>query len=436
MNQIENDTYQANGISRLLKRLTFAFAAVNFLSMFIVVSGMLPFDNTAVAWCEPNAGILGNTDTYTSACMLGNLSEIEKLSPDRVLTKSSYEAKIEECINGDAGGWDNSPSELNYTTNERKARCANAIVSCQRYAIDVKDCTPNNLKTISGSECNSGQLSGNGNDDCQRLKEMNGAQIDKIAEMACVGEPGDNSSSGKATDDCKSAVTSKCIGNDMLNDDGTVKGNSFVEANKCAQEESRKQAQTSEACKARGGIPVTQDYKDPVAGSNSNVSKGCKNGYGDLINEPACKAAGGNWGKTSKQGQPDAYGCMNPNGGTPDNQNGDNANSGSADGAHGNVGSSTGQCGAARTNLISCKGKGEQALGDILKIIVSVLTVIIGIAATGGLAWAAVLYAKAEDNSGSVSEAKTLITNIVIGILLYGFMVAIINWLVPGGIIG
>lgn len=102
----------------------------------------------------------------------------------------------------------------------------------------------------------------------------------------------------------------------------------------------------------------------------------------------------------------------------------------------GNPGSSgTSKCGQAETNLISCADDGN-AIASILKIIVSVLTVIIGIAATGGLAWAAILYAKAEDNAGNVSEAKELIRNIVIGLFLYIFMVAIINWLVPGGVIG
>ena len=93
-------------------------------------------------------------------------------------------------------------------------------------------------------------------------------------------------------------------------------------------------------------------------------------------------------------------------------------------------------CGEAETILISCKGKGVQALGDVLRIIISVLTVIIGIAAVGGIAWASVIYAKAEDNASEVSEARTLIRNIVIGLLLYGFLVGIINWLVPGNVFG
>ena len=75
-------------------------------------------------------------------------------------------------------------------------------------------------------------------------------------------------------------------------------------------------------------------------------------------------------------------------------------------------------------------------MNNILKIVISVLTVLVGIAAVGGLAWASILYTKAGDNEGNVSEAKTLIRNIVIGIVLYGFLVAIVNFLIPGGIIG
>ncbi len=95
-------------------------------------------------------------------------------------------------------------------------------------------------------------------------------------------------------------------------------------------------------------------------------------------------------------------------------------------------------CGEAETVLIKCEknAKGATAIASVLKLIINVLTVLIGIAAVGGIAWAAILYAKAEDNQSNVSEARTLIRNIVIGILLYGFLIAIVNWLVPGGIIG
>jgi hypothetical protein len=61
---------------------------------------------------------------------------------------------------------------------------------------------------------------------------------------------------------------------------------------------------------------------------------------------------------------------------------------------------------------------------------------LVGVAALGGLAWASITYARATDNSGTVSEAKDMIRNIVIGLILYGFLIAIVNWLVPGTIFG
>lgn len=99
----------------------------------------------------------------------------------------------------------------------------------------------------------------------------------------------------------------------------------------------------------------------------------------------------------------------------------------------GSVDDVKGRCGQARVNLLDCgTDEGAGAFNNVLKIILQVLTVLVGIAAVGGIAYAAVTYARAEDNSGLVSEARTLIRNIVIGILLYGFLIAIISWLVPG----
>lgn len=95
-------------------------------------------------------------------------------------------------------------------------------------------------------------------------------------------------------------------------------------------------------------------------------------------------------------------------------------------------------CGRAKTNIISCNTSEEKPAGvlaEVLKIFLMALSVVVGIAAVGGIAWASVLYAKAQDNESNVQQAKELIRNVVIGILLYVFMIAIINWLVPGGVI-
>lgn len=99
--------------------------------------------------------------------------------------------------------------------------------------------------------------------------------------------------------------------------------------------------------------------------------------------------------------------------------------------------SSGNSCGGTKTQLIACDGKnGIEAIGGLIKLAVTVLTVLIGTVAVGGLAYAAILYAGARDNQNQVSSAITIIRNIVIGLIMYGFTIAIINWLVPGGVIG
>lgn len=96
-----------------------------------------------------------------------------------------------------------------------------------------------------------------------------------------------------------------------------------------------------------------------------------------------------------------------------------------------------GGCGGTKTQFIKCDSeKGVATINELIKIAVNVLTVLIGIVATGGLAYAGVLYASAQDNQSQVSSAMTIIRNVVIGLVLYGFTIAIINWLIPGGVIG
>lgn len=97
----------------------------------------------------------------------------------------------------------------------------------------------------------------------------------------------------------------------------------------------------------------------------------------------------------------------------------------------------SGRCGEARVNILVCGTQGgATALNNVLKIALQVLTMLVGVAALGGLTWASVQYARAADDSGVVSDAKKLIRNVIIGIILYGFLVAIVNWLLPGGVFG
>lgn len=95
------------------------------------------------------------------------------------------------------------------------------------------------------------------------------------------------------------------------------------------------------------------------------------------------------------------------------------------------------KCGGAKTEIVSCdEDAGLGAIASLIKTVIMIVTILIGIVATGGITYAAILYASARDNKGQVEQAMTIIRNVVIGLILYGFSIALINWLVPGGVIG
>lgn len=91
------------------------------------------------------------------------------------------------------------------------------------------------------------------------------------------------------------------------------------------------------------------------------------------------------------------------------------------------------KCGDVNTAIISCD-KSQNPIWSILIIVLNVLTGGVGIVAVGGLIYASILYASAGDNSQQVSQAKNLIRDIIIGLVAFGLMYALLQYLVPGGI--
>lgn len=99
-------------------------------------------------------------------------------------------------------------------------------------------------------------------------------------------------------------------------------------------------------------------------------------------------------------------------------------------------GGTGGGCGDTKTHLVGCDGKtGAEAIGEIIRITLIVMTTLIGIMATGALAYAGILYASARDDKEKVSQAIGIIRNVVVGLLLYVLTIAIIGWLIPGSVI-
>ena len=93
-----------------------------------------------------------------------------------------------------------------------------------------------------------------------------------------------------------------------------------------------------------------------------------------------------------------------------------------------------GSCGGAETSVISCEGEGSTAIINIIKQVIKILTGGIGIAAFGAVVYGAFLYTTSEGSPDKVKKAREVWTNTVIGLLMFAFMVAITNFIIPGGV--
>jgi hypothetical protein len=62
------------------------------------------------------------------------------------------------------------------------------------------------------------------------------------------------------------------------------------------------------------------------------------------------------------------------------------------------------------------------------------LAVGVGIVVTGGIIFGAIQYITANGNASQTQQGVTVITNSVIGLILFIFMYALLNFLVPGGL--
>lgn len=94
----------------------------------------------------------------------------------------------------------------------------------------------------------------------------------------------------------------------------------------------------------------------------------------------------------------------------------------------------TNSCGGAETSIISCEGTGSTAIIDIIKQVIKILTAGIGIAAFGAVVYGAFLYTTSEGSPDKVKKAREVWMNTVIGLLMFAFMVAITNFIIPGGV--
>lgn len=123
--------------------------------------------------------------------------------------------------------------------------------------------------------------------------------------------------------------------------------------------------------------------------------------------------------------------CFNVETGKFDSQNSDNRPS--TDSGGGGDETIDG-CGDIKTSIIKCNTKGGNPIMSILIQVINFLAVGVGIAVVGGIIWGGMIYASSNGDSAKTKQAITIIVNAVVGLLLFIFMYALINFIVPGGV--
>lgn len=95
-------------------------------------------------------------------------------------------------------------------------------------------------------------------------------------------------------------------------------------------------------------------------------------------------------------------------------------------------------CGGVTTSIINCDQSGGNSVEDtgvwgVLLLIINILTAGIGIAAVGGIIYGSILYITAGGSLDQTKQAKRIILNVAIGLVVYALMYSFMNFLIPGG---
>ena len=83
-----------------------------------------------------------------------------------------------------------------------------------------------------------------------------------------------------------------------------------------------------------------------------------------------------------------------------------------------------------------CKdGSKPNAIWGILSLVINILTAGIGIIAVGGAVYGAILYTTAGGSVDQTKQAKTIIFNVIIGLVAYAMMYSFLNFIIPCGLL-
>ncbi len=354
--------------------------------------------------------------------------------------------------------------------------CANAIVSCTGYAINWREQCGNTsekgLVDQIAENCHEAGYYGQVDDDnrCNVIGKANDDELTSIEEEL-IGNFNCNQANLDEAQACREIYQQAIIScAQQYGIDTTGSGRAHVNQDtnneyghtnlgdltpqqyeSCIYDRTRENVNNEPLCTSLGGIWIDSNTPDPGDPNGNVVERGCYNQQSDLINPAACEQGGGTWTDNTpnnpndndwgcrpppEAGPCDGRGGVDPNDSTKCLDGSEVENAGGPSQTDSPLVPNT-RCGKARVNLLACgTDEGNLAFQNLLKIAAIVLSFAVGAAAVAGLAWASVLYAKAEDNEGNVAASKELIRNIVIGLLLYVLLLALVNWLVPGGLFG
>jgi|SRR5690606_10801094 len=87
--------------------------------------------------------------------------------------------------------------------------------------------------------------------------------------------------------------------------------------------------------------------------------------------------------------------------------------------------------GDVKTSIIPC----EMDAMELLVWAINIMTVGVGVLAVAGIAWGAIMYASAGGSQEKTKKGIEIIRNVVFGLLLYVFLYAIVNFLLPGNVL-
>lgn len=94
----------------------------------------------------------------------------------------------------------------------------------------------------------------------------------------------------------------------------------------------------------------------------------------------------------------------------------------------------SGDCAEQTSFKFNNKNK-EVGITDLFVEVIRFLSIAVGIAVVGGIITGGIVYSTGGGNPTQTKKGVTIIVNAIIGLVLYLLMFAIINFLVPGGVL-